>query len=105
MGNTAVLHLDVDSKLVTIRDELNMLVSIGICSVDVQLWHLQNETWSKVVYFVPRVFMPLMIGSSMHYIDGNNKLNIVHELGEVAEINIRAKKMHGFFLSSLRKAS
>ncbi|XP_022032172.1 putative F-box protein At4g17780 [Helianthus annuus] len=112
MGNTAVLRLDVESKvienvgypdtlsvesigqLVTIRDELHMVVSIGMCSVDVQLWHLQNNTWSKVVSFVPRVFMPLMIGSSMHYIDGNNKLIIVHEWGDVAQINVRAKKMH-----------
>ncbi|MFS8021452.1 hypothetical protein Hanom_Chr16g01427561 [Helianthus anomalus] len=115
MGNIAVLRLDVESKvienvgypdtlgvesigeLVTIRDELHMLVSIGMCSVDVQLWCLQNETWSKVVSFVPRVFMPFMIGSSVHYIDGNNKLIIVHEWGDVAEINVRAKKMHGFF--------
>ncbi|MFS8033203.1 hypothetical protein Hanom_Chr17g01566741 [Helianthus anomalus] len=66
-------------------------------SVDIQLWRLQNETWSKVVSFVPRVFMPLMIGLFVHYIDGNNKLIIVHEWSEVPEINVTAKDMHGFF--------
>ncbi|MFS7936573.1 hypothetical protein Hanom_Chr05g00417151 [Helianthus anomalus] len=100
MGNTTLLSVEVIGQLVSIRDELHMLVSIGMCNVDLQLWHLQNETWSKLVFFVPRVFMPSMIGSSVHYIDGNNKLIIVHEWGEVAEINVRTKKMHGFFFLS-----
>ncbi|MFS8017218.1 hypothetical protein Hanom_Chr15g01377781 [Helianthus anomalus] len=79
MGNTAVLRLDVDLKAIKnvgFRIQLSVK-SIG--HVDVQLWRMQNETWSKVVSFVPRVFMPLMIGSYVHYIDGNNKLIIVHE--------------------------
>ncbi|MFS7946538.1 hypothetical protein Hanom_Chr06g00537441 [Helianthus anomalus] len=79
LGNTAVLRFDVESMVVTIRDELHMLGSIRMCSVDVQLWRLQNDTWSKVVSFVPFVFMPLMIRSSVQHIDGNNKLMIVHE--------------------------
>ncbi|MFS8021784.1 hypothetical protein Hanom_Chr16g01431491 [Helianthus anomalus] len=94
MGNTAVLHLNVESKVI---ENVGYPDTLSMESIDIQLWHLQNETWSKVVSFVPREFMPLMIGSSVHYINGNNKLIIVHEWGDIAEINVRAKKMHGFF--------
>ncbi|KAJ0915056.1 putative F-box associated interaction domain, F-box-like domain superfamily [Helianthus annuus] len=75
VGNACVLRLDVDSRvisdvgfpdtmdveatchLVSIRDQLHMLVSIGFYSVNMKLWKLENEKWSKVFFFVHLLFL------------------------------------------------
>ncbi|MFS8022919.1 hypothetical protein Hanom_Chr16g01445171 [Helianthus anomalus] len=71
------MSVEAIGQLVSMLDELHMLISIGMFSIDVQLSKLQNETWSKVFSCLPSVSMPLMNESSMHYVNRNSKLIIV----------------------------